>query len=68
MYAEAKIVLAENKNALTVPIQAVERNNSRTSVLIVDSQGRIQEHEVKLGAEGSERVESYPAWRRTIGW
>jgi RND family efflux transporter MFP subunit len=57
MYAEARIVLGENKNALSVPIQAVERNNSRASVLLVDSQGRIQEREVKLGAEGSDRVE-----------
>ena len=48
---------AENKNALTVPVQAVERNGSGASVLIVDSQGQIQERQVKLGAEGSDRVE-----------
>ncbi len=57
MYAEARLVLAENKDALTAPIQAVERNSSGASVLIVDSQGQIQERQVKLGAEGSDRVE-----------
>jgi len=57
MYAEARLVLAENKNALTAPVQAVERNGSGASVLIVDSQGQIQERPVKLGTEGSDRVE-----------
>jgi RND family efflux transporter MFP subunit len=57
MYAEARLVLTENKDALTVPIQAVERNGPGASVLIVNYQGQIQEREVKLGAEGSDRVE-----------
>jgi RND family efflux transporter MFP subunit len=57
MYAEARLVLTQNKNALTVPVQAVERNGSGASVLIVDSQGQIQERQVKLGTEGSDRVE-----------
>ena len=57
MYAEARLSSTENKDALTAPIQAVERNGSGASVLIVDSQGQIQERPVKLGAEGSDRVE-----------
>jgi RND family efflux transporter MFP subunit len=57
MYAEARIVVGDNKNALTIPIQAVDRNDSGASVLMVDSQGRIQERVVKLGVESSARVE-----------
>jgi RND family efflux transporter MFP subunit len=57
MYAEARLVLTDNKNALTVPVQAIERNGSSASVLVVNSQGQIQERQVKLGAEGSDRVE-----------
>jgi RND family efflux transporter MFP subunit len=57
MYAEARLILAENRAALTVPIQAIERNGSGATVLIVNSQGQIEEREVELGAEGSDRVE-----------
>src|SRR4029077_8691367 len=47
MYAEAKIVLNQQSNALTIPIQAVARNDSGGMVLIVDSQGRVEERPVK---------------------
>jgi len=57
MYAEATLVLDHKENALTVPIQAVEQNGSTASVLTVDSHDRVQEQEVKLGAESSDRVE-----------
>jgi len=57
MYAEAKIALNRQSNALTVPIQALERNGSGASVLMVDAQGRVEEKQVKLGVESSDRVE-----------
>jgi RND family efflux transporter MFP subunit len=57
MYAEAKIVLKQQNNALTIPIQALERNSNGGTVLMVDAQGRVEERQVKLGAESSERVE-----------
>jgi RND family efflux transporter MFP subunit len=57
MYAEAKIVLKQENNALTIPIQALERNSSGGTVLIVDAQGRVEERQVKLGAESSDRIE-----------
>jgi RND family efflux transporter MFP subunit len=57
MYAEAKIILKQQIDALTIPIQALERNNSGGTVLIVDAEGRVEEREVKLGAESSDRVE-----------
>jgi RND family efflux transporter MFP subunit len=57
MYAEAKLILQQHKNALTVPIQALDRNSSGATVLIVDSQGRVEKRQVKLGVESSDRVE-----------
>ncbi len=57
MYAEAKIILKQQNDALTIPIQALERNNSGGTVLIVDAQERVEERQVRLGAESSDRVE-----------
>lgn len=57
MYAEARITLRQHDNALTVPIQALQRNSEGGTVLVVDAQGRIQERQVKLGVESSDRVE-----------
>jgi len=57
MYAEAKIILKQQNNALTIPIQALERNSTGGTVLIVDAQGRVEERQVKLGAESSDRIE-----------
>jgi RND family efflux transporter MFP subunit len=57
MYAETTLILNQRKNVLTVPIEAVQRSESGSSVLVVDRQGRIQEREVRLGEEGISRVE-----------
>ena len=57
MYAEVKLTLAKKDNALAVPIRAVNRNGSETTVLIVNSQDRIEERDVRLGMEGANEVE-----------
>ena len=57
MYAETSLTLSEKDDVLTVPIQAVQREESGASVLMVDHEGRVQERAVKLGAEGNDRVE-----------
>jgi RND family efflux transporter MFP subunit len=57
MYAEVSLTLSHKDSVLAVPIQAVTRNGSQASVLVVDSQGRIEEREVQLGLEGSNNVE-----------
>jgi len=57
MYAEAKLILKQHKDALTVPIQALDRNNSGATVLTVDAQGRVEKRQVKLGVESSDWVE-----------
>lgn len=57
MYAETELDLARKDSALTVPIQAVSRAGSEATVLIVDAQNRVQERSVKLGIEGTKRIE-----------
>lgn len=57
MYADAKILLQQHQEALTVPIQALDRNGSGASVLVVNAQDRIELHHLQLGVEGSDSVE-----------
>ena len=57
MYAEATLAVDRRDNALTIPIQAVERNDSGAKVLIVDQQGKVQVRDVKLGMESRDRIE-----------
>jgi RND family efflux transporter MFP subunit len=57
MYAETNLILSKMDGVLTVPIQAVQREESGASVMMVDREGRVQERPVKLGVEGNDRVE-----------
>jgi RND family efflux transporter MFP subunit len=57
MYAEVNLTLLKKNSVIAIPIQAVTRNGSRATVLVVDPQGRIQERDVKLGIEGANEVE-----------
>ena len=57
MYAEIKLVLNRATDVLTVPIQALERNRTGGTVLAVDAEGRLQERQVTLGAEGTNLVQ-----------
>lgn len=58
MYAETDLVLKQTNDALTVPIQAVDRTGSGgASVLLVDREGTIELRQIQLGEEGSDRVE-----------
>jgi RND family efflux transporter MFP subunit len=57
MYAETKLVLRGKNNVLTVPLEAVSRNGSDTTVLALNAQNAIEERHVTLGMEDSARVE-----------
>lgn len=57
MYAEANLTLTQNPSALAIPVQAVRRNGDQATVLIVDSQNRIEERPVRLGIESADHVE-----------
>jgi RND family efflux transporter MFP subunit len=57
MYAETRLSLAERKNVLTVPLEAVVRNGEEATVLHVDAQNTLEERHVKLGLEDGTNVE-----------
>ena len=57
MYAEVRLVVHQDKNALTVPLQAVTRSGNQASVLVVTPQDRIEQRQVQLGLESSNRVQ-----------
>lgn len=57
MYAEVNLTLAKKDGVLAVPVQAVTRNGSDATVLVVNSQDRIEERNVQLGMEGANEVE-----------
>jgi len=56
MYASASISLERPRRALTVPIQALDRSDERTTVLVV-ANGVLQRKPVKLGLETPDRAE-----------
>jgi len=58
MYVVATIAQGERKDALTVPLEAVEmKKNDEGTVLLVNSENTLEERTVHLGLEGSTRVE-----------
>ena len=57
MFADVTLTLQHRKSVLTVPIQAVGRNGTEASVLIVNSQHRIEERKITVGLEAANQVE-----------
>ncbi len=54
MYANTYVQLAHKENVLTVPLLAVQHDDSgKTSVLVLDSQNRVRRRTVVLGIQGS---------------
>lgn len=54
MYANTYVRLAHKENTLTVPLLAIQRDDSgRTTVLVVDSQNQVHQRAVTLGIQGS---------------
>ncbi len=56
-FATAKIVLRTDRNAVTIPKQAVITHDTRCVVFTVDDASLAHEREVKIGAEQGEQVE-----------
>ena len=57
MYAEASLVLAEKQNALSLPVQALDRQAGHVTVLLVGGNNKLQERQVQLGIETPDQVE-----------
>ena len=56
MYASASLALAGAKGVLAIPVQALDRSEDATSVLVVD-RGAIARRDVGLGLQAPDRVE-----------
>ena len=57
MYADVQLSANSRPDALTVPIGAIRRGDNETSVLLVDSQNRVQSRKVQTGVQSSNAVE-----------
>jgi RND family efflux transporter MFP subunit len=59
MYVQAVVAPPDNRDILTVPLEAVElgADASEGSVLVVNAKNILEERKVKLGLQGSTRVE-----------
>jgi RND family efflux transporter MFP subunit len=57
MFADVRLSANSRPNALTVPIQAIQRGDNKTTVLVLDAQNRVQTRDVQVGVESSNNVE-----------
>ena len=57
MYADVTLSANSRPNALTVPINAIQRGENKTTVLVLDTQDRVQSREVQVGVQSSNNVE-----------
>jgi RND family efflux transporter MFP subunit len=57
MYVEATVAPAAAKDTLAVPLEAVDREGAEGTVLLVNAQNVLEERKVRLGLEGSTRIE-----------
>jgi RND family efflux transporter MFP subunit len=56
MYASASLTLEQTTGVLTVPVEALTISDKKTSVLVVNDQGVIEEREVTTGIETASKV------------
>ncbi len=56
MYAQASIVLRQAKQALTIPVQAIDRDGAKAHVLVVNARNTIEPRDVELQLESPDNV------------
>jgi RND family efflux transporter, MFP subunit len=57
MYADVVLKVQKHANALTIPVQALQRNGDKSSVLVVGDDNRVQAREVHTGIEDPNFIE-----------
>jgi RND family efflux transporter MFP subunit len=57
MYADVSLRVQNDPNALSLPLQAINRSADKTTVLLVNSQNHVEEREIQTGIEGSDRIQ-----------
>jgi RND family efflux transporter MFP subunit len=56
MYADASIVVAEARDVMVVPVEALDRTETALRVLLVNHEGRVESRAVTIGLETADRV------------
>src|SRR3984885_11362442 len=51
LYAEATVTLEKKDDAIAVPLQAVDQDNNKTNVDVVDSSGKLERRQIVLGIQ-----------------
>src|SRR3984957_15696251 len=57
MYADVSLRVQNAPDALTLPLQAINRTADKTTVFLVNSQNDVEEREIRTGIEGSDRIQ-----------
>lgn len=57
MFADVSLQTASRKDALIVPVQALNRENDKTTVLVVNQQNRVEIRQVQIGLEEPSQAE-----------
>ena len=57
MFADVSLLLENRDQVLTVPVQAVNRDNDKTTVMLVGPQNRVEIREIRVGLEDPNQVE-----------
>lgn len=57
MYAYASITTDQARGVLVAPVQAIDRKDDTTTVLVVERDGRLEPHSITVGLEAPDRVE-----------
>ena len=57
MYADVTLGIQGSPDALTVPVQAVDRGSNAASVLVVDARNQLERRQIRTGLETPDSVE-----------
>jgi multidrug efflux pump subunit AcrA (membrane-fusion protein) len=57
MYADVSLRIQNAPDALTLPLQAIERDADKTIVMLVNAQNHVERREIRTGIEDSDRIQ-----------
>ncbi|HEX4424652.1 MAG TPA: efflux RND transporter periplasmic adaptor subunit [Terriglobales bacterium] len=57
MYADVSLRIQNDPTALTLPVQAINRDIDQTTVFLVNSQNHLEQRKIQTGIESSNRIQ-----------
>lgn len=57
MYADVSLQVQHEANVLAIPVEAIRKSDNRTSVLLVNSGGRVEQRPIVTGIECPDKVQ-----------